>query len=77
MFHRYFPTFAAFASLREIFRFFRLRFAALGSLWLNLLSRLEFVFLERFEGRRAGAQGIVFGDPVEDMDTAVMEQGRL
>jgi hypothetical protein len=44
---------------------------------LNLLSRLEFVFLERFEGRRAGAQGIVFGDPVEDMDTAVMEQGRL
>jgi len=46
-------------------------------LWLNLFFRLEFVFLERLEGRRAGAQGIVFGDPVEDMDTAVMEQGWL
>jgi hypothetical protein len=52
----------------------------LNSGWLALevsQSVLEFVFLERFEGRRAGAQGIVFGDPVEDMDTAVMEQGRL
>jgi hypothetical protein len=34
-FHHYFPTFAAFASLREIFRFFWGGSAALGSLWLN------------------------------------------
>jgi len=47
------------------------------SLRLNLFFRLEFVFLERLEGGRAGAQGIVLGDPVEHMDTAVMEQGRL
>ena len=38
---------------------------------------LELIFLEGFQRRRAGAQRVVFGDAVEDMNTAVMEQGRL
>ena len=39
--------------------------------------QLEFVFFEGLEGRGAGAQRIVFGDAVEDMNAAIVQQGRL
>jgi hypothetical protein len=39
--------------------------------------RLEFIFLERLERRWAGAQRVVFGDAVEDVNAAVVQQGGL
>ncbi len=38
---------------------------------------LEFIFLERFERRRAAPQGIVAGDPVENVNAAIVQQGGL
>jgi hypothetical protein len=37
----------------------------------------KFIFLEGFEGRRAGAQGIVLGNAVEDVDAAIVKQSWL
>jgi hypothetical protein len=39
--------------------------------------QLKFVFLERLERRRAAAQGVVFRDPVKDVNAAVVQQCRL
>ena len=38
---------------------------------------LKLVFLKRLERRWAAAQGVVSGDPVKDMDAAVVQQGGL
>ena len=38
---------------------------------------LKFIFFKRLEGGGAGAQGVVLGDTVKNMDAAVVEQGRL
>ena len=43
----------------------------------NAKSLLKFIFLKRLERRRAGAQGIVFGDTVEDVDAAVVQKRGL
>src|SRR5262245_55939205 len=40
-------------------------------------SRLEFVFLKRLERGRTGAQGVVFSHPVENVDAAIVQQGRV
>jgi hypothetical protein len=37
----------------------------------------ESIFLEGLERRGASAQGIVFSHTVEDMNTAIVQQGRL
>jgi hypothetical protein len=39
--------------------------------------KLEFVFFEGLQGGGASAQRIVFGDAVEDMNAAIVQQGRL
>src|SRR5690606_1351242 len=49
---------------------------------LNDLNRrlrrgLEFIFLERLEGGRAASERVVPGHPVEDVNAAVVEEGRL
>lgn len=51
-----------------------LRTIGIGVFFSNLL---EFVFLERLERRRPSAQGVVFCNTVEDMNAAIVEQGRL
>ena len=45
--------------------------------WVVRMTALELVLLKRFERRRPAAERIVFGHAVEDMDPAVMKQGRL
>jgi hypothetical protein len=45
--------------------------------WNGAYPKLESVFFEGLEGRGASSQGIVFGDAVEDMNAAIVQQGRL
>jgi hypothetical protein len=45
--------------------------------WNSGYPKLEFVFFEGLQRRGASAQRIVFGDPVEDMNAAIVQQGRL
>lgn len=44
---------------------------------INCAAHLEFILLERFERRGPAAQGVILGDPVENVDAAIMEQRRL
>ncbi len=41
------------------------------------VEQLEFIFLERLKRRRSAAQSVVFGDAVEDVNTAIVEEGGL
>ena len=38
---------------------------------------LKFILLQRLERGRPAAQGVILGDPVENMDAAVVEQRGL
>lgn len=48
-----------------------------GDLRMRKESPLELVFFERLEGRGTGAQGVVFGNPIEDVNSPVVQQRGL
>ena len=50
---------------------------AVDCLTRNKCFPLELVLFEGLERRWAAAQGVVAGDPVENMNAAVVQQGRL
>ena len=44
---------------------------------LAALNSLKFVFFERLERRWPAAESVVFGDAVEDVNAAIVEEGGL
>ena len=66
-----------FYAARKLSLYLRLAVRIGGPGLRSVWRALKLVFLERLERRRAAAQDVVAGDPVEDMDTVVVQQGGL